>query len=319
MKAFLEDYDKGLNEKRYIAGELPHLDIEDDQYDIALSSHFLFLYSDNLSLDFHIHSIKEMLRISKEVRIFPILDYNSEISIHYEGVREYFEREGYRVECQITQYEFQKGGNKMLKIYSESEKVENEIKNHKMKGSEIKNYGIKDNGIIDNEVEGKQKIVCDVLDKLNIDYDLKFHPPAHSIEECEEIVHKLGEGVHCKNLFLCNRQETEFFLLLMRFDKKFRTAEVSKQIEKSRLSFAKDEYLEKYLHLKPGSVSPMGLIFDLEHQVHLIIDKDLIQYEKIYFHPCVNTSSLLLKVKDFLDIFIPYTGHVPTLVEIAST
>lgn len=307
MKTFLEDYDKGLEEKRYIFGELPDLDIEDKKYDIALCSHFLFLYSDNLSLDFHIHSIKEMLRISKEVRIFPILDYNSEVSVYYEKVREYFKSKGYRVQCQITQYELQKGGNKMLKIYNESETTTNEIKDNK----------IGDNELEDNEVESNQKIVCDVLDKLNINYDLKFHPPAHSIEECEEIVHTLGEGVHCKNLFLCNRQETEFFLLLIRFDKKFKTAEVSKQIGKGRLSFAKDEYLEKYLHLKPGSVSPMGLIFDREHQVHLLIDKDLIQYDKIYFHPCVNTSSLLLKVKDFLDVFLPYTGHAPTLVEIA--
>ncbi len=126
-----------------------------------------------------------------------------------------------------------------------------------------------ENKLTDSVLSDNQKVVCDLLDKLNIRYDLKFHPPAHSIEECEEIVHKLGEGVHCKNLFLSNRQETEFFLLLMRFDKKFKTAEVSKQINRSRLSFAKDEYLQKYLHVMPGSVSPMGLMFDLEHHVHL--------------------------------------------------
>ncbi len=289
MKAFLNDYEKGLKEGRYIAGELPDLNIEDQKYDITLCSHFLFLYTDNLSLDFHICSSREILRISKEVRIFPVLDYNNQLSIHFEGVKAHFEKLGYKVDIQTVDYEFQKGGNKMLKISRE-------------------NLSFEDN----------QKLVCNKLNELNIPYELKFHPPAYSIEACEELVHKLGEGVHCKNLFLCNRQETEFFLLLIRFDKKFRTAEVSKQIGKARLSFAKDTYLEKYLHVQPGSVSPMGLLFDKDHRVNLLIDKDIIEYEKIYFHPCDNTASLLLKVQDFLNTFLPYTGHVPTLVDISS-
>jgi len=162
-----------------------------------------------------------------------------------------------------------------------------------------------------------EKQVYEILDKLNINYEVINHPPAHSITDCEDIVKELGNGIHCKNLFLCNRQETEFFLLLVRFDKKFKTAQVSKEINKARLSFAKDEYLMKYLQLSPGAVSPMGLIFDQEKVVKLLIDKDLVKEEKIYFHPCVNTASILMKTKDFLDIFLNYTEYEPTYVEIS--
>ena len=116
MKFFLSDYNKGLKEKRYIPGELPKLDISDNEFDIALSSHFLFLYSDNLSLDFHIESIEEMLRISKEVRIFPILDYCADLSKHYNEVVKYFENKVSSIIKITVDYEFQKGGNEMLKI-----------------------------------------------------------------------------------------------------------------------------------------------------------------------------------------------------------
>ncbi len=115
MKLFLNDYDKGKQEKRYIIGELPKLDFEDNKFDIALCSHFLFLYSDNLNLEFHIEAIKEMLRIAKEVRIFPIIDTNLNISKHYYKVVEYFGK-NYKIKEMSVNYEFQKGGNKMIVI-----------------------------------------------------------------------------------------------------------------------------------------------------------------------------------------------------------
>lgn len=117
MKNFLADYEKGRDEGRYIAGELPELSfLEDNSFDIALSSHFLFLYSDNLNFEFHINAIKEMLRVAGEVRIFPIVDNNAELSKHYNGVVDYFEKRGIKIEERVVNYEFQKNGNRMLRL-----------------------------------------------------------------------------------------------------------------------------------------------------------------------------------------------------------
>lgn len=119
MKLFLNDYDNGLKEKRYIQGQLPKLNFLDNQFELALCSHFLFLYSDNMDLKFHIDSINEMLRISREVRIFPIIDNNLNISKHYSKVCEYFKNKNYIIEEIRVDYQFQKGGNRMIKIIRE--------------------------------------------------------------------------------------------------------------------------------------------------------------------------------------------------------
>jgi hypothetical protein len=116
MKKFLADYEKGKLEHRYIVGELPSLQFKDDSFDLALASHLLFLYSEQLSLDFHIKSIDELCRVSKEVRIFPLLDMNSNRSPYVDEVIEYFTKEGYSACEEKVNYEFQKGGNKMLRI-----------------------------------------------------------------------------------------------------------------------------------------------------------------------------------------------------------
>lgn len=116
MQLFIEDFDKGLREKRYIPGELPYLNFQDSQFNIALCSHFLFLYSDNLSLDFHIQSIEEMLRIANEVRVFPILDVNLTTSKHYIPTVQHFQNKHLKVSEVLVGYEFQKRGNKMLSI-----------------------------------------------------------------------------------------------------------------------------------------------------------------------------------------------------------
>lgn len=116
MKKFLDDYEKGKLENRYVAGELPSLPFKDDSFDLALVSHLLFLYSEQLSLDFHIKSIDELCRVSKEVRIFPLLDMNSKRSIYVDEVIEYFSKKGYSACEEKVNYEFQKGGNTMLRI-----------------------------------------------------------------------------------------------------------------------------------------------------------------------------------------------------------
>lgn len=116
MKQFLADYESGKKDKRYIPAELPLLPFNNSQFDLSLSSHFLFLYSDNLSLEFHLKSIDEMLRVSEEVRIFPLLDMNANPSPYLEDVIHKLSEKGFCPEEIRVKYEFQKGGNMMLKI-----------------------------------------------------------------------------------------------------------------------------------------------------------------------------------------------------------
>ena len=111
---FIEDYDRGKEEGRYIAGELPSLNLPDLEYDIALCSHFLFLYSQHYDYQFHLESVREMLRISHEVRIFPLLTLDSERSPYLDGIIQHFDSEGYQVSINQVNYELQRGGNQML-------------------------------------------------------------------------------------------------------------------------------------------------------------------------------------------------------------
>jgi hypothetical protein len=117
MQEFLGDYEKGLRESRYMAESLPSLSYADKQFQLALCSHFLFLYSDQLNLDFHINSIREMCRVAHEVRIFPLLKHGSAPSSHLDPVIKSLEGMGYKAEIIEVNYEFQRGGNKMMKIH----------------------------------------------------------------------------------------------------------------------------------------------------------------------------------------------------------
>lgn len=157
--------------------------------------------------------------------------------------------------------------------------------------------------------------VYDLLDKLEIEYQRTDHEEANTMEACNEI-DKVLDVVICKNLFLCNRQETQFYLLMMPGDKPFKTKDLSKQIGSARLSFAKEEYMEEYLNIKPGAVSIMGLMNDTENHVQLLIDRDVLKDEYIGCHPCVSTSSLKMKTKDVLEKFLPAVGHEPITVEL---
>lgn len=120
----------------------------------------------------------------------------------------------------------------------------------------------------------------------------------------------------CKNLFLCNRQETDFYLLLMPGDKKFKTKELSSQINTARLSFANETHMEELLDITPGSVSVMGLMNDKENKVQLLIDEDLLAHPYLGCHPCINTSSLCIKTEDILKIFLPAVHHKPRYVKL---
>ena len=159
----------------------------------------------------------------------------------------------------------------------------------------------------------KEMRVYKLLSELQIPFLRVDHDEANTMEACEAIDHELGVTM-CKNLFLCNRQKTTFYLLLMPGDKKFLTKDLSKQLGVSRLSFAEAEFMEKYLDITPGSVSVLGLMNDKENDVNLVIDHDIFESEYIGCHPCINTSSLKMKTKDILDKFLKYTGHRPTIV-----
>ena len=148
----------------------------------------------------------------------------------------------------------------------------------------------------------------DFLDFLGIEYDRVDHPEAKTMAACEEIDGVLGV-VMCKNLFLCNRQKTNYYLLMMPGDKKFKTKELSAQIGSARLSFAEGEDMVNYLDIEPGSLSVMGLINDRDHAVRLLIDEDLLGEEYVGCHPCRCTSSMRLKTADLLRKFLPATGH----------
>ena len=161
----------------------------------------------------------------------------------------------------------------------------------------------------------KEMRTYDFLDSLDVDYDRIDHEPAMTMEVCEEIDRVL-EATICKNLFLCNRQQTDFYLLMMPGDKPFKTKDLSAQVGSSRLSFATAEAMEKYLDITPGSVSVLGLINDTEHRVRLLIDSDILKDEYIGCHPCINTSSLRIKTKDMMEKIIPAMGHFVTLVKL---
>lgn len=157
--------------------------------------------------------------------------------------------------------------------------------------------------------------VYDLLDSLGIKYFRTDHGPADTMEACHEIDAVL-ETLVCKNLFLCNRQQTQFYLLMMPGDKPFKTKDLSKQIDSARLSFASPEYMEEFLHISPGSVSIMGLMNDTENRVQLLVDKPVIESVDLGCHPCVNTSSLKMRTKDVFEKFLPAVHHEAIVVDL---
>ena len=155
----------------------------------------------------------------------------------------------------------------------------------------------------------------DFLDRLGIEYLRTDHEAAENMEACDRIDAVLGIEI-CKNLCLCNRQETRFYLLMMPGHKPFKTRELSAQIQSSRLSFASPQWMQALLGLTPGSVSLMGLIHDRENRVTLLMDEDVVREPYIGCHPCINTSSLKIATRDILETFLPATGHRPTMVRL---
>ena len=166
-------------------------------------------------------------------------------------------------------------------------------------------------GRLDKEIR-----TYDLLDSLGIEYERVDHEEANTMEACAAIDEVLAPAVICKNLFLCNAQKTKFYLLMIREDKKFLTKDISKQINSARLSFGPAEYMEQFLDITPGSVSVLGLMNDTENNVTLLVDEDVLAAEYFGCHPCINTSSLRLKIADVFGTFLQAAKHEYMVVKL---
>ena len=161
----------------------------------------------------------------------------------------------------------------------------------------------------------KELRVYDLLDNLGVEFQRIDHEPAMTMEACAAIDGVLDAAI-CKNLLLCNRQGTHFFLLMILGNKVFKTSKVSKQLGCSRLSFASGEAMEELLDITPGSLSVLGLMNDRENRVQLVIDADVLKDETFGCHPCTNTSSLRLKTADLMEKILPAVHHTPIILEL---
>jgi Ala-tRNA(Pro) deacylase len=162
---------------------------------------------------------------------------------------------------------------------------------------------------------GSREGVLYGLRAMGIPYALHEHPAVLTMADCLGITGIAWDTTEmCKNVFLCNRQETQFYLLLLRHDAPFRTAAVSKALGVSRLSFAREALLPAMLGLTAGAVSPLGLIYDTQARIRLLADEGLKAYANLAFHPCDNTATVVLRAGDFWDVFIKQTLHEVTYV-----
>lgn len=159
----------------------------------------------------------------------------------------------------------------------------------------------------------KEIRVYDFLDRIGVSYQRIDHPPADTMEVCAE-KNAVLQATICKNLFLSNRQGTCYYLLMMSAEKQFKTAVVSKLLGTSRLSFGTPEKMEELLDVTPGSASVLSVMNDTRCCVQLVIDADILRGEYFGCHPCINTSSLKIKVKDLLEKILPLTHHAPRII-----
>ena len=167
----------------------------------------------------------------------------------------------------------------------------------------------------EGELLPQEAAAFDLLEQLGIEYDRVSSEPADTMEKCAAVSDVLGVPI-CKNLFLCNRQKTQFYLLCMGSDKPFHTKDLSAQIGSARLSFAPEEKLWELLHCAPGSATILGLANDTAHQVRLLMERGVYDAEYLSCHPCICTSSLKLRMSDVLTRLLPHTGHEATVVDL---
>ena len=161
----------------------------------------------------------------------------------------------------------------------------------------------------------EQQLVFAALEELHIPYQRVEHDWANTMEDCKAVSAVLGVDV-CKNLVLCNRQKTQYYLLTMPSDKPFHTKDLSHQIGCARLSFASPEAMEELLRVHPGSASILSLLFDAGHRVQLVMDRETRECDYFSCHPCKSTGTLKLRTSDVLNVFLPHTGHEPLVVDL---
>lgn len=157
--------------------------------------------------------------------------------------------------------------------------------------------------------------IFSLLNNLAIPYRAVEHPPVFSMADCEAVDIQ-PDTAFFKNLFLQNRQGSAYYLLLLAGDKPFKTAQVSKALGVSRLSFGSEAALLRTLGAAPGAVSPLGLMFDAHHEVTLVVDSSLLAQKNVCMHPCVNTASLCMPTAALLGVWLPHTGHAPVVIDI---
>ena len=165
------------------------------------------------------------------------------------------------------------------------------------------------------ERDPNERAVYAILGELNIPYLRCDHDYANTMEDCKAVEAVIGVPI-CKNLLLTNRQQTDFYLLMMPGDKPFKTKDLTKQLGCARLSFASPEQMKELLGAAPGSASAFELMHDREGKVRLVMDRELLDGEYISGHPCFSTSTIRLKRTDFLEKFLPAVGHTPTVVDL---
>lgn len=167
----------------------------------------------------------------------------------------------------------------------------------------------------EGELPAHEAVAFDLLDSLDIEYDRVTHAAADTMEKCDAVSAVLGVDV-CKNLFLCNRQKTSFYLLMMPGEKVFKTKDLSKQLGVARLSFASPEDMLRLLNITPGSVSVLGLMNDRENEVQLVIDKPVLEDARFGCHPCINSSTLAIATQDLMQKILPAVHHEAILVDL---
>ena len=159
----------------------------------------------------------------------------------------------------------------------------------------------------------KEQRCYELMDSLGMDYKSIDHAVTMTMEACAAVDEALQATI-CKNLLLCNRQKTDFYLLMLPGEKVFKTSVLSKEIGSSRLSFADGSFMEEFLDITPGSLSVLGLMNDRDHRVQLLIDEELLKGEYFGCHPCINTSSLRIRMADLLEKILPAVEHSPRIV-----
>ena len=160
-----------------------------------------------------------------------------------------------------------------------------------------------------------EEAAYDLLLKCDISFERADHAPAMTIELCHEVEKVLGAKI-CKNLFLCNRQKTDFYLLLIDGDKVFKTKYLSAQLGCSRLSFAEGEKMQELLCVQPGSASVLALLNDKAQQVRLVIDRPVLKEARFACHPCKNTSTVSFATQELMEKLLPMLNRDYTVVDL---